>query len=126
MASYIHLIQCRINTMVYIAANTQSKTFFPGNGIPNCFGMRAELKKMVKEFIVHPETKNRQITDFKLNESKCKTRQKNYCTNYRYHLLFEELLQGKITRSCTPVNNNKLCLNLPNMTSGVELEMLLE
>ena len=76
----IHLIQCRINTMVYIAANTQSKTFFPGNGMPNCFGMRAELKKMVKEFIVHPETKNRQITDFKLNESKCKTRQKNYCT----------------------------------------------
>lgn len=66
--------------MVYIAANTQSKTFFPGNGMPNCFGMRAELKKMVKEFIVHPETKNRQITDFKLNESKCKTRQKNYCT----------------------------------------------
>ena len=49
--------------MVYIAANTQSKTFFPGNGIPRCFGMRAELKKMVKEFIVHPETKNRQITD---------------------------------------------------------------
>lgn len=28
--------------------------------------------------------------------------------------------------SCTSVSNDKLCLNLPNMTSGIELEMLLE
>lgn len=48
--------------MVYCGQRT-IQNFFPGNGTPSCFGMRAELKKMVKEIIVHPESKKRQITD---------------------------------------------------------------
>lgn len=40
--------------MVYCGQRT-IQNFFPGNGTPSYFGMRAELKKMVKEIIVHPE-----------------------------------------------------------------------
>ena len=60
--SNIHLIQCTINTMIYCLQHT-IQNFFPGSGTPSCFGMRAELKKMVKEIIVHPESKKRQIND---------------------------------------------------------------
>ena len=44
--------------MVYCGQHT-IQNFFPGNSTPSCFGMGAELKKMVKEIIVHPESKKK-------------------------------------------------------------------